>query len=164
MDEVYIQRSRRDLLVAGVVCESVLPALDVVRALGLDKPLTTMWELTRFSWVVDRFINVSQTLGALEGAILRSIDGSWTSHKMEARGNYVFQRRGRSYTSENVAIASDTSVRLHDSERIVQYDRVPNPPYPYMLPELRFNLSIAGATDLAALLRGMSTTLNTRRR
>lgn len=161
-DTVRINKMRNDTITAGVVCEPVLPCLDAVRALGLDKPLTTMWELTRLSWVVDRFINVSQTLGALEGKLLRSIDGSWTSVKTECAGTFSFQRDGRDGSDSNVRVTCKTKVVLTDEEKLVQYVRVPNPPYPYLLPELRFNLNLEGAVDLVALLQGLSKTLKPR--
>lgn len=68
----------------GILYESN-PIAQLAANLGFSRPLSTAWELTPYSFVVDAFVNVGSWLDALQPSLASKTLSAWVS----TRDNYV---------------------------------------------------------------------------
>lgn len=150
------QRFREDKISAGIICEADDPIVAKLRAFGALSPLSSAWEMVKWSWLIDWAIGVSDTLAAWEGRLSRRVLASWTSHRIQMKGLYHVERRGK-ITTDGVFVwnGAGSNCDLLDEEEVTQYIRTANPSLQFMLPEVRLKMSANRALDLASLLRGL---------
>lgn len=82
----YINMSHDVAMGAQVAVDN--PNLWLANQMGLVNPLTVMWELVPFSFVVDWVVNVGQVLGAYSDFYGLSVTNAWTSFR--ARGDFHY--------------------------------------------------------------------------
>lgn len=146
--------SRQDTIRAGLVLR-IRPMYDITRRAGLAQPLSTLWEVTPFSWLIDWAFDVSTALSALEGRFLLQPEASWVTSKCSVRTERTFSmtpkhRSGSTY-SDWYNVTGGSAAGFYEYEK---YDRVANPHYmPPPLPEFKLRLNWKRMADLASLLR-----------
>ena len=150
----HVSCDRTDTVSAGVVVR-VKPYYDITRRLGLCQPLTTIWELVPFSFIVDWFIDVSTSLAALEGRFLADVAASWVTVKSK-----VHVSRLETYVTKHCYLSDPprdwynvTNGELQGAFDYERYVRVANPQFYASLPELRLRLNWKRYADAASLLR-----------
>lgn len=146
--------TRTDLIRSVVLVEPRCPVLNGISDFGLDKPLTTLWELTPFSFVVDYFLNICDIMQALDGRITQNVVGSCTSHLTTYVQSGLRSQVGVLYMDESMGQLSDgtgTQCAVPFYERVREYHRIANPRF-LPLPALNVKLNAKRWTDLAALL------------
>lgn len=158
-DGVYMRRKmqtwrhRTDVVTAGVIvrCD---PATDFLRRAGLDKPLTSAWELVPFSFLVDWVLDISGALSAFEGRYLRNPVASWVSNRCTYKHvRDVVWVPYRTVTN-GVVYDGTSDYRSTMSEDLEWYTRTANPRFLLpALPEFRLRLNWSKVGDLIALLR-----------
>lgn len=87
-------------------------ALVIIRALGLDKPLSGAWELFPFSWFVDYFLNVGEMVGQFEEGLHSMFQftvkdcGYSVKLNCNAKGSYVVYNKEPRYELARQPVAS----------------------------------------------------------
>lgn len=153
-----VYRTRRDIVTCGIITEAVSDEVAALEAFGLDRPLSTLWELIPFSFIVDWAIGVSDALSAFEGLLTRNVLASWYSVRTDATQRLKFARKGRITVNGDGFVQDGSAVlaNCEDHELITRYERVANPSlWVGVLPHVRLNLNWKQCADTAALLRGL---------
>lgn len=147
-------RTRTDKFHAGVLVKPTAPALRLWADLGLDKPLSTIWELTPLSFVVDWFVNVGEAISAWEGRVDQHVVGSWLTHTVEMSTRCLYWRSGITTVDPQSGYTysgEDVAHNLPGYEFVRDITRTANPRW-VPIPSIRINLNWKRFLDLASLL------------
>lgn len=143
---------------AGVLVE---PRLDGVArlndAFGLAQMLPTVWELTKFSFVIDWFVNSSDIVSAANLSLHKRVLTSWIVNRTyeQMNVNWMLYFTGTTpYESSGWRIGqSDVAGDIpHRIKHVHTMDRKIDPPALF-LPTMNVRLNTAKIVDLAALSR-----------
>lgn len=143
-------RSRRDKVSSGVLVS--LGDDSRFSDLGLDRVLTTAWELVPFSFVIDWFANVSTMIAAHEGRFSQKILCSWTSISTEYTSLNQILSNGRTWNNATTRYVGQVQRSYTASETLTYRRRLANPPLG-VLPQFDVKLNWKRFTDIAALVR-----------
>lgn len=149
------RRTRKDTFTAGCL---VQPSTDVVTAgdtLGVDRILTSAWELVPFSFVLDWFVDTSNRIAAFEGRYDQKVLAKWFTHRIEAVGTIQRSVTGREWeTADHLQrFVGEYNSTYSATERLMQVSRVADPSLS-PLPQLAVRLNWKKFSDLAALFSG----------
>lgn len=117
-------------------------------AVGFD-PLVTLWELSRFSFVIDRFIDIGSLLGTVRPVLTNSLLGSCTGIKDEFLVTISTENvpKGSPSGQHGRGVWPSGTYQLrHESYR--------RAPFSGGLPGFEFDLDVAFAIDLVTLAVG----------
>lgn len=137
---------------AGVLCDVNLTTVSV---LGVNQPFESMWELTPFSFIIDWFANVGDTIAA------------WTPNAgVQQRASWVTVRETRTLTNTLVSCRStaltdghtfgdaNCGTMSHQREDVL-VDRIVEPALSTW-PQSNMRLDMFKITDLGIILRGLT--------
>ena len=127
------------------------------KAFGIS-PVITAWELTPYSWIVDRFIDIGTWIRSLSVALSGDLLGACTSVKTEIT---EVQTRNTKWVDEPRFYAKGTHAHgLRNTWETQEYIRMPVL-YPPALPSMKMDLTPLIAVDIAAaLIKGRSGVLS----
>jgi hypothetical protein len=134
-------------------------------AFGVTQVLPTIWDLTRFSWVIDRFLNIGDVLRAMELNLHKEVLCSWIVKRVfdnRALRFYVYSK-DIGVESVNSWVSYDTRATPGYCSQTGQTDHVvscndlhvtrkANPALIY-LPTVKPRVDLSFLADLAALVR-----------
>lgn len=141
---------------SGVLTQ--LEALNSLNVWGLSQPIESLWELVPFSFVIDWFINVGDTIASFTPDYGIKALASWytvvdTKYQKVARSS----RTDISLPSTSTAVATDWTCNVGDcwlDKTVVTKTRVPNPSRP-IIPSFSLNLDCLKLTDLVIIVKGL---------
>jgi hypothetical protein len=95
-----------------------------IRVFGIADISTTVWELIPFSWVVDKFVNVTDVLAACQTSLMVDERIGWTTNVSLAtlKNMRVNVTRGSHYQSTTRITSSFAGHDLPDSQGIAQLE------------------------------------------
>lgn len=154
--EFQANRSKTYEVTVGALVDPVFQDVQAWQAFGLDEYLGAAWELTKFSFVVDWFLNVGEKLQALSPSLSQRVLATWAVVREEDRtlrsytGNWESERSPLfAHYGKNDLVECDEawdSVTTSTTTRLA--DPALNP-----IPNWDFNLNAAKIGDLLALTR-----------
>lgn len=155
-ETIRITRSRTDSVSAGCLVEVGDKTSGLIDVFGLDRVLTSVWELAPYSFICDWFANTADLIAALEGRLGQKVIGTWTTHTATGTGLYSLYRTGKVTNRGGGSIldGSGCSASLSSSEDVVIKQRVADPLLSW-LPRWNLRFNWKKAADLAALFRGL---------
>lgn len=121
--------------------------------LGLDRPISTVWELTPFSFVIDWFLSIGNVLAMWEQNPSLVVEGAWCtqSWKIEDTCSLTSAVKDSSWVSPYADITMTTTPGTAKQVEYLHYRNVDiNKP---VFPSVDVNLDLAKLLDLAALAR-----------
>jgi hypothetical protein len=130
-----------------------LDELSLGSLLGLETPASTLWELTRGSFVFDWFFTLGDYIAAYEGKSSFTVQGSWLTE----RYTYVSQVRAsnpitdwptRGYGATSVELTGDGKQGVV----VMVTNRIPDPQKP-VFPGVAVRLDVRKYMDLVALAK-----------
>lgn len=126
---------------------------NLLRLLGLDKPVETLWELTPFSFIIDWFFSIGDLLSSWFKSSGLSVLTSWvTLRQVKKVTNNVLSFR---ITDKNGYRWTDCTYQKGYSWSVVTRDiRIPNPSIP-ALPRFDLKLDLAKIIDLGMIGQNM---------
>lgn len=143
--------SRSTLSSAGALCSLGMDGLEDSK--GAFRILSTAWELTPLSFVLDWFADISQRIQALEGSVLRPTLGTWIVHRHQLSRYESYVQNGRVTGSLPGGLFTGAGNRGGSTTEDTRYtQRIANPTVSY-LPELRVNLNWKKVADGVSLAR-----------
>lgn len=148
--DAYVTESRSSNYRAGVLYAISLEAGDVLSVLGLNKPLASIWEVTKLSFVLDWMFNVGDLIASWEPSVHLTPLGSWCTeeHTLKRVSSHMDASYSGAWETDELLSASyGKKVVTHRIER-----RVISPDKP-VYPQLRINLDAAKIVDLVAIAR-----------
>lgn len=134
---------------AGVLCSV---NVDAVNIWGVDQAVETLWELTPFSFIVDWFVNVGDTIAAWTPNAGVSQQASWVTVKENFTASNTTTTLVAvpwSYTEISQSYSGCTTTHTQKVTR-----RVVNPPLS-ILPSFNMRLDGYKLTDLGIILKRM---------
>lgn len=145
-------RSRYDTISAGVLVttDQSSPLSDF----GLDRVMTSAWELIPFSFVIDWFANVSDTIAAHEGRFGQRVLSSWITVDTQYMATHQVLSQGRDWQNGSTKIKGSVTRDFSVSETLSYRRRIANPPLS-TLPSFDVKLNWRRFADLAALARSV---------
>lgn len=111
----------------------------------LADPILTAWELTPWSFVVDKFVNIGAWLSTLTPQLLGEFRGRMTSVKT------VIDARCVQTIESNASCVVSSATQGYSAYRIEEYTRTPGSGVP-SFPGLNPRITLPFAVDLVALL------------
>lgn len=158
-DQFYTaDRYRQDTFICGLIVDASMPEAETLEPFGFGSPLSSLWEVVPFSFIVDWFIGVSDALAAFEGIVCRRVAASWATRRVTAAQQLQFRRIGKASVDANgdTRDGSLYQAQLTDVEVIKHVERIANPPAAIAaLPQLKIHLNWKKCLDTASLLRGL---------
>lgn len=145
-------RIRKDECVAGILVQADADWIRGFQSLGISSPFSTIWEVIPWSFIIDWFVNVGDTLAAAEGWLNRNVIASWVRRSTRMHGYHSMQTIGRDYTDGNLRYVGSYQRNASAAEVITEYVRFADPRLK-LLPRFRVNLNWKKFADMAALLR-----------
>jgi len=141
---------------AGVLTE--LDKLDALKIWGIDKPLETVWELVPFSFIIDWFINIGDTISAWAPDVGFSTLASWGTVKQT-----TFQHAEFAYNNVDEPVWNGTyQYRSTDHVRnmsncyiqktVISTERIPNPKRA-ILPQVKLKFNSFKLLDLIIIAK-----------
>lgn len=147
---LHRQASRYLHVTAGALVECRKPELGFIQAFGLDEVFQAAWDLTRFSFIVDWFLNVGQKIAALSPKGDVDVVGSWVK---------VVDTITHSYYSTYTPVANTATEAWEISGwdpnqhlRFVTTTRLKNPTI-NPIPNWDIRLSVGKVADLLAIVK-----------
>jgi hypothetical protein len=140
----FVQANRRMSVTYSIVdAEKVAD-----KALGLNAPLASAWELVPFSWVVDYVVNIGDFLRLSNATSGLAFSHGYVSTKVEQTSNYTFLRYNVS-EQNNKRYRNRLTTRYRGN--LSFYER--NPIYSFPTPSIQVDpgVSIRQTSYLAAL-------------
>lgn len=146
---------------AGVLCDVNVTSVNVY---GIDQPIETMWELVPFSFILDWFVNVGDTVAAWTPNAGVTQRASWaTVRETRTAVNKVVEVRslakslGGAYTNASYASSAYANISYSGSEcsqvELFQ-ERIINPQLS-ILPSFNMRMDMFKLTDLGIILRNL---------
>lgn len=149
----HLSGSRSVNVTAGALVQPKASNVGFIQAFGLDEVFQAAWDLTRFSFVVDWFINIGDKIAALAPKLDVNILASWVvvrdSSNYSGYATYV----PISYSAgpnKTVYTVSNWEPYLH--KRVTETTRLVNP-VTNPIPNWDIRLNVGRVTDLLAILR-----------
>lgn len=139
-----IQRS------AGCLVEPSALDIDTIHSLGIDRLVSTAWELIPFSFIVDWFLNTGKLFAAHEGRFGQRVLASWTVERHYLSTSHSLGTFGRDTTQSGFRYQGSGSRNYAGFETYKRTVRVANPEIP-LLPTFQLKLNWKKALDLVAL-------------
>jgi hypothetical protein len=141
--------SRHVKVNAGVLVDVLMDSIGVETAFGLNKPFETAWELVPFSFVIDWFFNVGDTLASWTPEAGFRVLGSWvTVDDIVVRANTLASvTPKRSDWSQTINAGPFT--RSEYKRTVTRYAH----PDRSLVPSLNVRLNASKLVDILALLR-----------
>lgn len=147
----YVSRKRDTTIRAGVLINpEVITNFD---RFGVNRILSSGWELVPFSFVVDWFVDIGTRISAFEGNLIVRPLGSWLTydHVLWFSQGYDY-RYDRNRTESSGAYYTCSGQNIGTvSETCTYRKRIPNPRLS-VLPSVQVNLNGKKITDAVALL------------
>lgn len=134
---------------AGVLT-NVSPVRNISSTWGLDDFLESTWELIPFSFIIDWFINVGQSIAALTPELGIAQLASWVTVKTETSmiaDELTLHAHG---SHEYISQTWNSDVADPRLEKRVSIQRIPNPKLP-ILPTIKVRLNTLKLLDLIAI-------------
>lgn len=142
--------SNRVTVRSGCLAEWVMDGKTAAQLTGIAQWRESLWELVPFSFIIDWFADVGNTIAALSPKIYSNILGSWTIVEEHKVNNYMLTActltSGGFAISNKSAIAGMTGLRIEDTKT-----RYANPKIS-AIPSWDVRLSVAKIVDLLAII------------
>lgn len=138
---------------AGVLCDV---ALNDVTVFGVDQIANTLWELAPFSFIVDWFVNVGDTIAANSPHAGVNQRASWATVKTTIVQKAIASGHTNNfgtYTPTTVVISSSASGGTFQREELVLH-RIKNPRIS-TFPSVDLHLDVWKLIDMGIILRKM---------
>jgi hypothetical protein len=134
-----------------------LKQLNTLNIWGLTQPVEAIWELVPFSFIVDWFFNVGETLAAFTPNYGIESLASWytvvdTAYQRHSRFNDNFNKPDgpSAYCTDNVQSVGG----CWTDKTVITKTRVPNPSR-QVVPTFSLKLDLFKLTDLVIIARGI---------
>lgn len=144
-------RKRKTVVSSGCLIQLIDGTLRQRGDVGLDRLLTTAWELVPFSFIIDWFVDTADRIAAHEGRFDQLVVAKWTTVRSTCAGQYYMSRTGRSYTAGNTTYVGSVRSSFGAFEVLRHVSRTPDPTLS-VLPQLKVKLNWQKMTDLVSLL------------
>lgn len=143
---------RESIYRAGILYEISDTDVNWVEVLGLDKPLESIWELTKLSFLIDWFLNVGDIISSHTTSVNLTPLASWIVEDHTFKTTYDYSGYERDQTGQNFQITSmiPTYGLQEATHRLVRRSIDLDKPW---LPSIKINLDWAKIVDLAAIAR-----------
>lgn len=144
---------RRDIIRAGILVEPVAENVEAITSLGIDRIASSAWELVPFSFIVDWFINASDTIAAHEGRFTMRNLATWLTYETRVRSEFNMITAPRDWVDlgpNRRYVGGPYQRNFSASEDYKLVIRKADPAVP-LLPSFRLNLNWKKAVDLAAI-------------
>lgn len=151
-DSDYIWHADRSAASSGKVRAGVLTSVEALSELtfwGCFDVIETVWELVPFSFIIDWFINVGDTIGAWTPKAGLKVLTSWVS--VERTDTFIFAPKENTPVNPTNIYLNCTGVL---TRTVTSYERTIAPSLP-LLPRVDVNLSVAKLLDLAIIGKKM---------
>jgi hypothetical protein len=102
---------------AGVLVDPTVYGIPAIDAYGLAHPLSTAWELTKFSFVIDWFLNVGEVLRSADLALQNRVLTQWVTTRTKETYRREFQFRVQPNWEEqrwNTSVSWRTGFTYHN--------------------------------------------------
>lgn len=138
---------------AGALVKPRMSQVGFIQAFGLDEPLQAAWDLTRFSFIVDWFINIGEKIAALAPKMDVDILASWVVVReylqQSGYATYVAQTYSHGPNSTAYTVANWAP---HMTKVTETTTRLANPAI-NPIPNWDIRLNVGRIADLLAILR-----------
>lgn len=143
--------SRSSSYRAGVLYQVGLNAGGIMSIFGFDKPLESIYELTKLSFVLDWFFNVGDLLASWTPSSYLTPLGSWCTeeHVFSTARNHQDLDYTGTWTEELTSMYMGSQTEKHRLQR-----RTISPDKP-VYPHVDINLDVAKIVDLLAIARSI---------
>jgi hypothetical protein len=144
--------SRSSSYRAGVLYEIGINEGNWIEVFGLDKPLESIYELTKLSFVLDWFLNVGNLLGSWTVSSNLTPRGSWLTENHTI--TKVITGSGSRQNRANHTVTGEATDYGITKETHILKRRTISPDKP-VYPHIDINLNVAKLVDLAAIARSI---------